>query len=60
MRHKLSFLFYGGLLILTAFWAGSQKDMTLGLIGFLPFFTLGVLLIIQGLRKPVPPGEKTK
>jgi len=34
-----------------AFAAGSQKNPTFGLIGFLPFFCVGTLLILHGIRK---------
>ena len=33
--------------ILTAFWAGAQKDATLGLLAFLPFFVIGVALLTR-------------
>ncbi len=34
--------------ILLAFWAGAQRDVTWGMLGFLPFFVLGVALLTRG------------
>jgi hypothetical protein len=52
MSRKPALLSFGTLLVLLAFWAGSQKDITMGLIGFLPFFTMGAILIFQAFQKP--------
>lgn len=38
-------------LIAMAFYAGAQKNPTLGLFAFLCFFVMGVTLIIEGFRK---------
>ncbi len=37
--------------MILAFVAGSQKSFWLGLFGFLPFFTIGIVLIAEGYRK---------
>lgn len=37
----------GILLIAAAFWAGAQKNVTWGLLSFLPFFVLGVALLTR-------------
>ena len=45
------FVIPGVLCIGLAFLAGSQKNYWIGLFGFLPFFVIGVALIIEGYRK---------
>lgn len=47
----------GILLVLMAFWAGSQKNPTMGLFSFLPFFVTGVLIILRGLEELKPKGK---
>ncbi|MBI1977197.1 MAG: hypothetical protein HYS55_00430 [Candidatus Omnitrophica bacterium] len=41
----------GVVLILLAFYAGAQKNVFLGLLGFLGFFVAGVTLIIESWKK---------
>lgn len=55
MNYFLRYLLPGLGLILLAFVMGAQKDPVFGLLGFLPFFTLGVLLIIYGRDRPKEP-----
>ena len=50
----------GVLLIMLAFWAGSQKDATLGLLGFVPFFMAGMFLFIHGYKKIFGPVQDDK
>lgn len=38
----------GVLLILVAFWAGSNKSALWGMLGFLPFFMIGLMVILRG------------
>jgi hypothetical protein len=47
----MKLVFFGIGLIALAFFAGAQKNPTLGLIGFLCFFVTGVTLIVEGIRK---------
>lgn len=51
MRFLTGRLLPGILLVLTAFWAGSQKNPTMGLFSFLPFFVMGVLIILRGIEE---------
>ena len=50
-------LLFGAAFILMAFWAGGQSSATLGLIGFLPFFYAGVMLVAAAFRRAAPSGE---
>ncbi len=55
------FLSYGipGLVLLAlAFWAGSQQDPTLGMLGFVSFFMGGMFLLIHGYQKVFGPAGK--
>jgi len=47
------FKFYlpGILLILMAFWVGSQSNLTLAFLGFLSFFVVGVALFAEGIKQ---------
>ncbi|MCM8775218.1 MAG: hypothetical protein NC930_02530 [Candidatus Omnitrophica bacterium] len=51
MRYFLQYFLPGLFLILLAFLAGLQRNPFLGLLGFLPFFVIGMTLLIEGLRK---------
>ena len=41
----------GALLMIVAFWAGAQKDPTMGMLGFVPFFMMASFLFIYGWKK---------
>ena len=41
-------LLLGLVLIGIAFWAGAQKSAAWGLLGFLPFFMIGMIVILRG------------
>ena len=47
----------GFALIAIAFWLGSQESVIWGLAGFLPFFILGVIVIIHGWNQRVKKNE---
>lgn len=51
MKYFFGYVVPGVLLILLAFLAGAQRDVIWGLFAFLPFFTVGVILIIEGWKK---------
>ena len=38
-------------MILAAFYAGSVKNVVVGMIGFLAFFVAGITLIVEGIKK---------
>ena len=46
-----AYFLFGFLLIVLAFWAGTQPNALLGLLGFLGFFVVGVTLIVEGFKK---------
>jgi len=50
-QYLIKYFFPGVAMIGLAFFAGSQKDVLLGLVGFLSFFTVGVMLIVEGRRR---------
>lgn len=50
-NYFLKYFLPGILLILCAFWAGTAPQMILALAGFLSFFTVGVSLIAEGIKK---------
>ena len=50
-RYLINYFIPGLLLIVFAFIFGSQKNPLFGLFAFLPFFTLGIILIIEGKKK---------
>jgi hypothetical protein len=54
MNYLFRYFLPGIGLILMAFYAGAQKNPTLGLFAFLCFFVMGVTLIIEGFRKKKP------
>jgi len=51
MRYFLSYFLPGCGMIVLAFFAGGQKNLTLGLLSFLCFFVVGVALIIEGRKR---------
>lgn len=55
MKKAAGYLFCYGLpavfLLVLAFWSGGQKNPALGLIGFLSFFTVAVMLMAEGYRR---------
>ncbi len=54
MNYIFRYFLPGIALIAMAFFAGAQKNPTLGLFAFLSFFVVGVTLIIEGFRKKKP------
>ncbi len=54
MNYFLRYFLPGLGLIALAFFAGAQKNPTLGLFAFLSFFVVGVTLIVEGFRKKKP------
>jgi hypothetical protein len=51
MKWVWQYLAPGIALVAMAFYAGSQRHIVLALFGFLSFFSVGVTLIIEGIRK---------
>lgn len=49
-KRSLGGISAGLFLLALAFWAGSQKDAVWGMLGFLPFFVTGMLLIIKSFK----------
>ncbi len=50
MKLFIKYILPGAALILMAFISGSQRNMFFALLGFISFFTVGVMVIIQGIR----------
>ncbi len=48
---SLGQIILGLLVVLIAFFAGLQKNIFLGMLGFLSFFVIGVTLIIEGFKR---------
>ena len=53
-NYLLKYFLPGLVLIALGFYAGAQKNPTLGLFAFLCFFVMGVTLIVEGWRKKKP------
>ena len=51
MKFVTGRLLPGLFLVVIAFWSGSHANPTIGLIGFLPFFSLGVVIILKGVEE---------
>lgn len=53
-NYLLKYFLPGLVLIALGFYAGAQKNPTLGLFAFLCFFVMGVTLIVEGWKKKKP------
>lgn len=60
MSRRILDVLAGLLLIAIAFWAGAQKSPVWGLFGFLPFFTIGVLIIIQAFQRKEEDDDRSR
>jgi len=55
MKHLLQYWIPGLLLIGLAFYAGSHRNVVIGMFGFLAFFVIGVTLIVEGNKRKSKP-----
>jgi len=50
-RYLIAFVFPAALLLMAAFWCGSQSNFIFALTGFLACFVIAVTLLVEGWKK---------